>query len=404
MTTYNPNAPGSNEPAVAMVTLFLVAVLCWLFFSDFVHWSCWSLYWLWRLADFPQIHAYAAERINLLAATGNAPDSVGLDQWLDVMNATAGILFVPLIPLLFLTSWALAFHPALGIRSRRAIDVHSLPRLMATFAPAVVPVLANQHSDGLMNDATPEHAWAQKPEEFAEAHGLIKRRVLDREAAREKFATQLGQSMRPTELWSPHERALFTIFGLQVFADDRKAATRLLDALNRSCMTRRLFKPPVFSSTPDWRHSEALFQRVLACAGVREWMAIHGSVRSALVGLYGRDLRLPAARFRWLKGLDRTLWYGLHTADTAKVFIEGAGIVAQARAEQRAALLDLPRPPLMMDEAVAGLQMELESLGLVHPRDVRPPRIKQKRDVPFPDAMYLPGQDDNNSPEDADMR
>ncbi|WP_099289532.1 secretion/conjugation apparatus DotM-related subunit [Erwinia amylovora] len=105
--------------------------------------------------------------------------------------------------------------------------------------------------------------------------------------------------------------------------------------------------------------------RLLASPGINEWLNTHGTVRSALAGLYGRDLRLPPARFRWLKGCDRSLWYGLHTADTAKVFVEGSGIIAQARAEIKAAKMGLPRPALMTDEAIAGLQLELEQLDLV---------------------------------------
>lgn len=404
MNTYHSNAAGSNEPAMVLVTCCMVLLLCWLFFADFVRWSCWSLYWLWRLADFPHIHRYAAERINLLASTSNGADSVGLREWRDVMNHTAGILFVPLVPLVTVTIWALARHPALGFRSRRAIDIHSLPRVMATFAPSVIPVLSGHRGDGLMNDTTPENAWALKPEEFAEQHGLIKRRVLDRDAANALFDAQTGSSMMSPDQWLSHERALLAVFGLQVFTDDRRAATTLLDDLNRSCMTRRLFRAPEFHSMPDWRVAEAHVARVLASPGVGEWLKTHGTVRSALVGLYGRDLRLPPARFRWLKGCDRTLWYGLHTADTAKVFVEGAGIVAQARAERMAAKLGLPRPPLMTGEATEGLQLELESLGLVYPRDVRPKRTKPQREMPFPDALYLPGEGDDQFSDSADVR
>ncbi|MEN4578147.1 conjugal transfer protein [Pantoea agglomerans] len=355
-----------------------------------MRWSCWFLYWMWRFADFPHIHRYAAERINLLAATGNGAESVGLSQWRDVMNLTAGILFVPMVPLVTVTGWALARNPALGFRSRRAIDIHSLPRMMATFAPSVIPVLSGHRGDGLMNDTTPENAWALKPEEFAEQHGLIKRRILDRDAAAALFDAQTGPSMTTPDQWQPHERALLAVFGLQVFAGDRSAATTLLDDLNRSCMTRRLFRAPEFRSVPDWQVAEKHVARVQASPGVSEWLKAHGTVRSALAGLYGRDLRLPPARFRWLKGCDRTLWYGLHTADTAKVFVEGAGIVAQARAERMAVRLGLQRPPLMTGEAVDGLQLELESLGLVYPRDVRLKRSRVKRDMPFPDALYLP--------------
>lgn len=400
----NPNAAGSNEPAMVLMTFCLMLLFCWLYFSEFVRWSCWFLYWMWRFADFPQIHRYAAERINLLATTGNSADSVGLSEWRDVMNTTAGILFVPMVPLIAVTSWALARHPALGFRSRRAIDIHSLPRVMATFAPSVIPVLSGHRGDGLMNDTTPENAWAQKPEEFAEVHGLIKRRVLDRNAATVLFDAQTGPDMTSPDLWQPHERAMLAVFGLQVFTGDRKAATTLLDDLNRSCMIRRPFRAPDFRSKPDWRASEAHVGRVLASPGVSEWLKTHRTVRSALTGLYGRDLRLPPARFRWLKGCDRPLWYGLHTADTAKVFVEGAGIVAQARAEQLAAKLGLPCPPLMTGEAVDGLQLELESLGLVYPRDVRSARAKPQRQTTFPDALYLPGEGEDEFSDGADAR
>lgn len=395
MYSQNPNAAGSHEQAAIAVTFLMAAVLCWLFFSDFVRWSCWILYWLWRLSDFPSIHRYAAERINLLAATGNNAEFIAPGAWRDVMNHTAGILFVPLLPLLTVTGWLLARHPGLGLRSRRTVNIHSLPRIMMTFAPSVIPAMAAGEKDGLLNDSTPQQAWAEAPEEFAEKHGLIRRRVLDREAARALFDAQAGPAITSPALWQPHERALLAVFGLQVFAGDRKAASALLDALNQSCMTKRVLRGPVFRSIPDWRIAEHHVERVLTSPGVNEWMATHGTVRSALTGLYGRDLHLPPARFRWLKGCDRTLWYGLHTADTAKVFVEGAGVIAQARAEVKAARMKLPRPPLMTDEAINGLQLELEALDLVYPRSQRQPRQKRERESVFPDALYMPGQGDD---------
>lgn len=390
MQTPYPSAAGHNEPAVAVITLCLSAVLCWLYFADLVRWSCWLLYWLWRFTDFPQIHHYAAQRINLLAMTGNGATTVSVSTWLAVMNGTAHILLVPCFPLLMLAGWGVARHPALGFHSRRWLTIHTLPRVMVTFAPSVIPVLSGHKGDGLMNDTTPENAWALTPEDFAAQHGLVGQRLLDREAARAIFDAQTGPAMTPPDQWQPHERALLAVFGLQVFADDRAAASTLLDGLNRSCLVRRPFRAPVFRSQPDWSVSEAQVARVLACAGVSDWLATHGTVRSALAGLYGRDLRLPPARFRWLKGIDRTLWYGLQTAGAAKVFVEGAGIVAQARAEQQACRLGLPRPPLMTDQAVAGLRMELETLGLIHARDRRPPRPHPEHDTSSLDALYRP--------------
>lgn len=392
MQTSSYHGGSDNEMMLPLVVLSLFALLCWLYFADFVRCSCWSLYWLWKLSEFPRIHYYAAERINLLAATYKTAGSVTLSQWTDVMNRTAGILFVPLIPLTVLGSWAIYKHPAFGFRSRRFIDVHTLPRIMAKFAPTIIPVLAGYKADGLMNDTSPEHAWAMKPEEFASENGLVRGKVLNREAARQLFDAQIGPAMLPPAQWRPYERALLAVFGLQVFADDRKAATRLLDDLNRSCMVRRWFRPTEFRSVPDWRISERHVARVLRCKGIEEWLAMHCSVRTALVGLYGRRLRLAPARFRWLKGLDRTLWYGLNTADVPKVFVEGAGIVAQARAEQKAARLKLARPPLMTDEAINGLQSELELLGLVYPAERIERRRKRRQSFTFPDTLYSPSE------------
>ena len=78
--------------------------------------------------------------------------------------------------------------------------------------------------------------------------------------------------------------------------------------------------------------------------------------------------------------------------------------VRKIRAEQLAARFGLPCPPLMTGEAVDGLQLELESLGLVYPRDARPGRAKKPRDMQFPDALYLPGEGEDEFSDGAGVR
>ncbi|WP_438819858.1 secretion/conjugation apparatus DotM-related subunit, partial [Pseudomonas syringae group genomosp. 3] len=207
------------------------------------------------------------------------------------MNATSGILLLFLIPLVIVSSWGLAQHPVLPFRSKRLVNIHTLPGLVSRFAPSVIPVLA----------------------------------------ARAVFEEQVGDVHDGLLDLTPCERALLAVFGLQVFLNDRKAATRLLDDLNRSCMIKGLLRRKTFSLTPLYGLADAGFDRVAKAPGVSEWLQSHRSMRTALVALYGRDLRLAPARFRWLKGVNRTLWYALHSADTAKVFVEGAGVQAQAR-------------------------------------------------------------------------
>ncbi|WP_261440484.1 secretion/conjugation apparatus DotM-related subunit, partial [Serratia entomophila] len=352
-----------------MFLAFCAAVLlCWLFFDSFVYGSCWVLYWLWTAVDVPRIHNWAGGKINLLADTANHADSVTFDEWLNVMNATSGILLLFLVPIVVASFIALAQHPVLAFRSKRPINVNTLPGLVSGFAPSVMPVLAMASGpDGLMNDPAPANVWALKPEDFTTQHQLVQRKTLDRTGAADVFTAQLGKTMCNVTNWHPYERALLAVFGLQVFLNDRAAASRLLDDLNRSCVVRRFLRRKRVSPVPLFPLANAAFERVVQAPGVNEWLAGHGYVRSALVGLYARDLRLPPARFRWLKGVDRTLWYGLHSADTAKVFVEGAGIAAQARAEVRASKLGLPRPGIMVGQAVEGLQADLECLGLVYP-------------------------------------
>lgn len=335
------------------------------------------------------LHVWAAGKINLLAATGNDSDSVTFSEWLDVMNHTAAILMLFLLPVSVATLYAVARHPALPLRSRRTINVHTLPRLMMRFCPTIIPVVAGKGPDGLMNDTTAENAWALKPEEFAEWFNLIERKNLNRDVTREVFEAQLGERHRGLGGFQAHERALFAVFGLQVFLNDRDSATALLDNLNRSCLVRGLLwfrkesvRDPLFGL------ADRAFQRVSQAPGVDEWLEMHGYVRSALVGLYGRDLRLSPNRFRWLKGLDRTLWYSLQTANTAKVFVEGAGVVAQARAECAAHRLGLPRPGLLVTEAVDGLLDDLEGIGLVFPPPPATPPPRKKRDIPLMAALY----------------
>ncbi|CAI1979070.1 Uncharacterised protein [Serratia entomophila] len=326
------------------------------------------MYWLWTAVDVPRIHNWTGGKINLLADTANHAASITFDEWLNVMNSTSGILLLFLVPIVVASFIALAQHPVLAFRSKRPINVHTLPGLVSGFAPSVMPVLAMASGpDGLMNDPAPANVWALKPEDFTTQHQLVQRKTLDRTVAADVFTAQLGKTMCNVTNWHPYERALLAVFGLQVFLNDRAAASRLLDDLNRSCVVRRFLRRKRVSPVPLFRLANAAFERVVQAPGVNEWLAGHGYVRSALVGLYARDLRLPPARFRWLKGVDRTLWYGLHSADTAKVFVEGAGIAAQARAEVRASKLGLPRPSIMVDQAVEGLQADLESLGLVYP-------------------------------------
>lgn len=379
---------GSWESQQAQLLLIVAAGfgLCWLFFDYFVYWSSWVLYWLWLMVDFPYTHLLVASKANLLVKLANNPKAVTFDQWLAAMNQTSAILFVFLIPIILLSSWSLALHPMLPFRSKRLISAKTLPKLVSGFAPSIIPIVAAYGPNGLKDDTSAANAWALKPEEFAERHNLVVRKVLDRAAAQAVLEAQIGPAHIDFAGWLPHERALLAVLGLQVFLNDRKAATKLLDDLNRSCLVKGLARRPTY--LPLYSLAEKAFARVVATPAMAELLAIHGFKRTVLAGLYGRDLRLPSARFRWLKGVDRTLWYALHSADTAKVYIEGAGVLAQARAEAQAKKLALPCGSLRVEKAVDGLHSELEGIGLLHEHEAMPEAAAQVEKVPLLQAIY----------------
>ncbi|MDY7563401.1 MULTISPECIES: conjugal transfer protein [unclassified Pseudomonas] len=382
-------ASWESEQAHLLLALCAVVLLCWLFFDSFVYWTSWMLYWLWMMVDFPFIHMWVGGKINLLASLANHAKDTTFSEWLDVMNQTSTILMLFLAPLVVFSSFSLAQHPMLPFRSKRLVNIHSLPGLVSAFAPSVIPVLAGSGGDGLMNDTSPENAWGLKPEEFAEQHNLIRRQVLNREAARVVFEAQIkGPPHDGLKGWAPYERALFAVFGAQVFLNDRKAALKLLDDLNRSCLVKGLLRRKQRDFLPIYSLADKIFARLEVASGVGEWLQVHGYVHTAMAGLYGRDLRLPSAKFRWLKGVDRTLWYALHSADTAKVFVEGSGVLAQARAESKAQNLGLPRPGLLVKKAIEGLQTELESIGLVFPREIAAARRRLIVIEPVMTAIY----------------
>lgn len=378
-----------GDQAQLLLALAGILILCVLFFDIFVFWTSWILYWLWIMIDFGPLHPWVATKANLLVKLSQTAETATFDIWLSAMNQTSGILFLFLGPIVLISLFSLAQHPMLPFRSKRLVNAKTLPKLVSSFAPSVIPIVAAYGANGLKDDTSALNAWAVKPEEFAEQHGLITRKVLNRQAAQAAFEAQIGPAHSDKDSWSPHEKALLTVFGLQVFLNDRKAATKLLDDLNRSCAVKGLLRSnPGF--LPLYSLADKGFARVTAAPGFKELLTTHQTKRTALAGLYGQDLRLPSARFRWLKGVDRTLWYALHSADTQKVFVEGAGVLAHARAESHARKLGLPCDVLMVNKAVDGLQAELESIGLVHAHEATP---AETADVARPrvrvmDAIY----------------
>ncbi|EPE2305177.1 conjugal transfer protein TrbA [Salmonella enterica subsp. enterica serovar Muenchen] len=395
MSAYQPvPSPNNDQGAMMLMALALILIAIVIFHSIFYYACCAMLYYLWYLADFASIHTYVAGKINLLAWASNRVEDLSLGEFLEVMNQTAGILYVFMLPVTVYGLVATRNHP-LSI-TRRKIDIHTLPKIMSTFSPAIIPAL--QYGDPktqLLNVDPPEHRSAMTPDEFAISHKLVIGQRLDHERARQAFDAQLGTPLLSESSFSAHERALVAIIGLQVFCDDRAAALELRDALNRSCGKRQR-EHGNKRGYPQLSLAEKAFRQVMATPQAKAWVRRHSTTRTALSALHAQDLRLPAGQFRWLKGIDRTLWYVLSSSDRSKCFVEGAGVVTAAQWESLVSQLSkklkvvIPAPENLTAFAVRGLEDDLRNIGMVIDDHERNTRIEEEEDsTTFDDLVFL---------------
>ncbi|WP_337263693.1 MULTISPECIES: secretion/conjugation apparatus DotM-related subunit [unclassified Serratia (in: enterobacteria)] len=367
-----------NDWTMAAVGLFITLMVVALFFRQLtIECTTTLLYWLWSLADFPRFHTDAAWRINLLATTHNTAETVSWSEFFAVMDVTAGILLVALIPLAIIGTLAVRRHQV--SRTRRDLSIHSLPRIMSSFSPAIVPALTyGDKKTQLLNVDPEEHRSAQTPDEFAIKHKLVVNRRLRRERAELQFIAQLGKplsheqgSSLPQNLvlpafeqFSDHERAMFAVFGLQHFMDKRKEAEQLLDTLNRSTLkSDRRYRNQI--GYPNLSLADKAFRKVATTPAAQTWIKQYGYVRTAIAALHDNDLHLPIRRYRWLKGLDRTLWYALASTGRPWPFVEGAGVVSQSHWEKLAARYRVKLNKPMMSLALDGLETDLRNIGAV---------------------------------------
>ncbi|MCT4707603.1 conjugal transfer protein TrbA [Enterobacteriaceae bacterium H16N7] len=364
-----PHNPGQEKLFTVLLFMVLVFVLIWIYLPPVMYAYLWVLSFLWSLVDVPYIHTRVAEHLYLLDWAINRVNTLEWGQFVIIVNRTAGILFIPLGFIVVFGILVARNHPA--NRTRRVINVYTLPHIMSSWSPTIIPALCyGDKKTQLLNVDPPEHRSAQHPEEFAVEHQLVVGMRLDRTRTAEMFRAQLGQPMTGPEDLNAHERALFTVFALASFMDNRKQAESLLDTLNRSC----LFKSRKSKSRrgyPDLDRADAAFRKVSAHPEAAQWFSRYGTARTCLSALHDQDLRLPGARFRWLKGLDRPLWYALTSTGRPKVFIEGAGIIARARWETLVAVMSarlqitVPLPESCMDIAIDALNDDLQSIGMV---------------------------------------
>jgi intracellular multiplication protein IcmP len=372
-----------NDWTMAAVGMLITLMAAALFFRQLtIECTTSLLYRMWNIADFGWFHPYAGWRINLLAETHNNAETVSWSVFISVMNATGSILLAALLPLVITGIISVRRHQV--SRTRRDISIQTLPRIMSSFSPAIIPALAyGDRKTQLLNVDPEEHRSAQTPEEFAIDHKLVVNHRLQRDLTEQLFVAQLGNPLKHPppddiqpgrllpefEQFNDHEKAMFAIFGLQFFLNKRREAELLIDELNRSTLKiDHAYRNKI--GYPNLSLAEAAFQQVACSHTGRAWLRQYGYVRTAIAALHDNDLHLPIRRYRWLKGLDRTLWYALASTGRPRPFVEGAGVVTQSHWEKLSAQhrVRLSRP--IMSLALDGLETDLRGIGAITDEDI----------------------------------
>ncbi|MBA5690542.1 secretion/conjugation apparatus DotM-related subunit [Rugamonas apoptosis] len=363
----------ATNAASETTTLYLVlggaalvgVVVAWHMYHGLI--AYWLLHATWLELDYlrqlPLLNDHVAPLQRCLIAAAYRPEQLAAGALLDLLNA-GGWCFVPLPAAIGLYGLVCAWrHPA--NRTRRAITAATLPHIMARHAPAVTPVL---YYGDLLNVDPAEHRRSLNPEEWAQQRNLIVNGQLRRDLCADELVKDLGGRLASLEQLSLTEQAMFAIFGARLLSDgkDIAHAQAMLDALNRSChhinwQGRRGY--------PDLTICNAAFAKYVQHPAARIWLEKHHYARTLLHAMHKDSLkygRLSSAHFRWLKGMDRPLWYALNTTGRKTPFVESAAVYTQTLWETFAAEHGYQLTEPCVDDAIDGIESYLIKVGIVH--------------------------------------
>jgi intracellular multiplication protein IcmP len=375
--------PSKND-GMGVVYLSVVGLACafvwWAWQSWHADLAYHGLQWSWHLLGLVD-GAWAPSvigqwRLEAARLAAGAP-AVSWAELVAAMN-NAGYVFVGLPVLLAFRSIRLANRHRANL-TRRQVDAGTLPWIMAKHSPAIIPALYYGDPDTLLlNVNPPEHRSALNPEEWVSQHGLLVNGVLKRDRCRDLLVADLGPRISSLDELQAHERVLFAVFGARLLrhepSDKPSAdpAQALLDALNRSChhgthLSKRGY--------PNLALGEASFTTCARHPDAALWLQKHPYARTMLHAMHQAALRsgaLPSSHFRWLKGLDRGLWYALNTTGRKAAFIESAAVFTQTQWEQFAFESGYQLAQPCLDDAVAGVEHYLIKMGLIAASAAKP--------------------------------
>lgn len=336
-------------PFLAVTILF---VIIWLINHTEI--SYYSLKFAWLELQpfdnkvFPLVHRLRSE----LAELATYPANLSFSELWHALNLSG--YFYIIIPILLCIRGVVVSFKTSRAKTRRVITVENLPSIMSTHCPAVIPVL---YYGDLMNNNIEGQESRKSPVEFVIEHDLVNNGNLDKKRAEALFIKQLGERIDSIHELKIHEKALFCVFAYRTLVDasEYKKAQELLDELNRSCHKGTWKGKPGY---PIFKCINKHFKRFSAHPDVANMLLTHPYPRTLLQSMHIKAIargKLPSTNFRWLKAMDRPLWYALNGSGRKSACIESGAIFTQRQWEEFAELHDR-----IIDRPVVYLAVEAE--------------------------------------------
>jgi len=312
----NNSAAGADDSLVVILLILLIfiglPVMVWSMAHESI--SYWGLYFSWqqlRLFEWP-IFPWVTELRAEIAELARQPAEVTIITLLWQMGKASVFL-----------GWLPVLISALTIRStlrhrlekvRRPITVDTLPEIMSAHCKATIPV---SYYGDLMNNDIPGHESRIHPAEFAERHELVINHSLDEEKTKKILLSMLGNKISKLSELKIYEKALFAVFASRVFDTSENAfkAQEYLDRLNESCHHGFWNGEPGY---PDFSVLKKEIDVYMQSTEAQELLKFFYYPTTFLHKLHYLALKrgvLPSSNFRWLKKIDRGLWYVLNATD-----------------------------------------------------------------------------------------
>ena len=357
----NSSPTNQENDSSGIILIALLVVICLVIWhqthADIAYYMLKLNYKLLSLLDSDHSPDFIRNHRQYTVYAAQNAEKLTFSQLLQVLNKVSYI-FVS-IPVA-LTGWMLyqvRKHPS--NTTKRKITAPALRKIMAEHAYATIPVL---YYGDLLSSDNPRHSPALSPDEWASKNQVILNGRLNEAKTQILLSADLGERLATLEDLAIYEKLLFLVFASKIFggAEAQILSQDILDDLNYSCHSGEWENEPGY---PDFELDEALFTRFSTMPEIQQLFQVHRYSKTFLFRLHLEAMKrgkVPTTYFRWLKGIDRSLWYALNTTGRKTAFIESAAVFTQVQwemfAEQQGYLLIQPN----VGNAVKALKEYLE--------------------------------------------